>query len=72
MSKHVYKDYNKDDLKLDDEVVFVDRVSGGFRLGKIAEFRKYAVGILANSERKGIVTYWRSGKEVMKTCSVCG
>lgn len=68
MGKHIYKDYNKDELFLDDEVLFVDRISGLFREGKIAEFRQYAIGILANREKGGIVTYWRSAQEVIKTC----
>lgn len=67
MEKHVFKDFHKNILEIDDEVIFVDRTTGQFQMGNIDCFRRYAVGIVGSSS-KGKVTYWRSAKEVIKTC----
>lgn len=69
MAKEKYEDYYQNELNLDNEVLFVDRISGEFREGKIAEFRNYAIGIVASSSKGKVATYWRSPKEVIKTCS---
>ena len=66
MAKHTHKDFHKNELQLDDEVIIVDRTDGQFIQGKITEFRHYAVGIQPNTFRGGICTYWRTGKEVVK------
>lgn len=66
--KRVFKDYHGTVLSLDDEVVFTDPNTDQFITGTITEFRQFAIGIQPNTFQRGVTTFWRKQKEVIKVC----